>query len=243
MQYIHTYTPEQKAISGVNYERLVFQPTIFMRHSALPKDGMGIYSCEGDAFSLNATRIGRLVSILNECDLSRDTGVVNIESKRQHQLQLLQYQPISTEIAERLSAEYGVNMLGGVYCAFLEQYGIHTIPIGDLCLGEADVDILTAFYPDLENYFRVAISDLTQEYRRHAYSVIQNNIGRMRVFSSWDATEEDTEGLLRKITFLKRAFRYLTHLTIKTNRVDNLVHSPENLEEFELYKRLITLCS
>lgn len=215
---------------------------IFFRKSALSMLGDPYRSLTRN-FRLNPTVATRLTALLSEVDLSLNTGIREIETKRPPGSELYWRKPLTVSLDEvnRISYENGFNVLGGMFLVFLRGHGIDSYPLGRMDISHNDYYIIGEFYPDLVDFLTSPRMDgLSFDYRRFAMEVYRNNLGPMMVhgISNQNVTGEHLS-IFEKVTFLKRVFRHFVRLAIPAQKIDNIIHSPEDRCERDLYLRLI----
>lgn len=219
---------DQKTLAGGKVLFVVLKPY------ATERRGLGIYHIKDDMFEPNRRTISEMIAFLNDFVPGTVTGTSSVDSKFPVHFPPTQHGVISIRSAEWLAWKYGCTILGGVFIAYLQSYGV--IPYQKV-MARVKYDDRVFFeivYPDFVGFFdepRKTAADQTP----FLEGVHRNNSGLYTVLTVKSHSVDDIT-LMRQMAYLKRVFRFAakTYIPFKKGTVrDNLVHSPESMAELK----------
>jgi len=215
-------------------------PYVVLKPCTSFMDVHNMYRVKDCMFSPNKANIYALTEYLNRFQVGTATGCDTVDPKFPPE-----YPPIRTGIItpkrlEELVKMYKCNVLGAVFIALLESFNLlSTGTITTASVASIDREFFETVYPIFKGYFdepRTVKMDLVS----YLDGVVCNNTGVYTVIGM-EYLPETLIQSLRQISYLKRLYRYavVTLIPYPPNKVhDNLVHSPETLEELELHAKL-----
>jgi hypothetical protein len=217
------------------------EPFVVLKPSANEKNGEDIYSIKRELFAPNKECVYQLIDSLNNFKLDELLKVNTIKEKLDNCTILEKERDLKIEDAEEMAIENGCNILGGVYLNLISSFGVEIGKTNNSIRAESDdAEFMLTLYPDLMPFFSNP-ENLTMEQKKFSQGVIYNNTGSFRVIEVGDKKRIFTPEILKKITILKRIYRYSAKTNIpfcKDNVRCNLIHTPENLEELNLHKEI-----
>ncbi len=218
---------------------LGFRPFIVLKPCANETPN-GVYSTREGMYIPSQKSVLSLIDWLNDVELSQPIGTESVDSKRPRRVpQRVSYLDI-TRVDEW--AQFAqCNALGAAFLAFLENFGyVFVTSVQHVVVTPKDVEFFEVVYPIFNGYFSVP-KTTEPELNSYLDGVVQNNSGVFVVLSTSDCSGLAQHRFLENIAFLKRVYRYAVKLCIPYNESavrDNLVHSPESLEELKMHHQL-----
>ena len=212
-----------------------FKPVVVLKPSSNElENSKNFYTIKKELFTPTPETVINFLNFLNQFEVGKKSGIQVIDDKIFNNYIFKQVKPLTMNDIENLADKNSCNVLGGVFLAYLETFGLNMgTQIKEIAVNENSVAFLTTLYPDLTRYFYEPIK-LSDEQKEFAKGVISNNTGSFKVIDIENNIRIFDIELLKKIALLKRIFRYGAKMNVPFKMASvrcNLVHSPENIEE------------
>lgn len=224
-----------------NQSKKEINPFIVLKPSSNEKNQEDIYSIKRELFTPNHENIKSLTDALNNFNLTDLLQINTIKEKFNENIILDREKDLTIIDAEKMAISNGCNILGGVYLDLINCFGVEIGKENNSIRAEPDdAEFMLTLYPDLAPYFSNP-EKLTPGQREFSQGVIYNNTGSFRVIEINDKKRIFAPDILKKITILKRIYRHFVKTNIPFNKEIvrcNLIHTPENLNELSLHKKI-----
>lgn len=199
----------------------------------------GIYSVRGNMYLPEEDSLGTLIAFLNAWELGDLVNKDSVDSKIPEILPVRK-KPVTLESVTALAHRLNCTVLGATFLEFIKSFGIGLGgSVSQFRVDVTDIVFFKSVYPIFEGYFaNPRTSDPALD--DYLAGVVVNNTGN---YMSVTVDGDVPAHLMSQIAYLKRFFRYAVKLQIPYEEKavrDNLVHSPENMEELVLHARLFT---
>ncbi|HBY10446.1 hypothetical protein A2473_03465 [candidate division WWE3 bacterium RIFOXYC2_FULL_42_13] len=215
-------------------------PFVVLKPYASERCGLSIYDIRNQMFEPNERNVQNLISFLNEFVVGSTTGTLSVDSKFYTEFAPERKKLIVLEATQHKAESSHCNVLGALFLEFLESFGYSPVrPSLKAIVAEDDEEFLKILYPVFDGYF-TSPSTVENEQLEYLRGVQQNNTGLYSIFGV-NSRSEPLVAKLTKVAYLKRIFRHATktHIPFKSGVVrDNLIHSPESVEELLAHGKL-----
>lgn len=212
------------------------KPIVILKPTSAEAVGGNLYRTRESLYYLSLENIKKLIDFLNQFRLDIPSGVSSIDKRLPISKLLHKSRNVKLEEAERMAIDNNCNILGGMFLAFINSFGIK---IGQrvfkIKIRATDMDFLQTLYPDISGYFN-SPRELTEKQIEYAEGVIKNNTGELKVVEIDHDIRIFPEEVLKKLSLLKNVFRYAAKSTIPYDATKlrcSLIHSPEIAQELE----------
>lgn len=198
------------------------------------------YGVKDGMFYPTKANIHALCTCLNQFQAGTITGCDTVDPKFPADTPPKQIAAITEKRLAELGRSYQCNILGAVFIALLESYGFaFEKSVARASVSVEDREFFEVVYPIFKGYFdtpQTAAADLLP----YLDDVVRNNTGVYTILAVRSMPVQILVGL-RQISYLKRLYRYavVSMIPYPPEKVhDNLVHSPETMEELALHAKL-----
>ncbi len=209
-------------------------PFVVLKPYAAERCGLSIYRIRDGMFEPSKSTISEMLVFLNNFIPGTVTGTNSVDSKYPVHCPPVRYGTVPLRDAEGMAWKYGCTILGGVFIAYLQSYGVTQHQKAVAKVAHDDQVFFEVVYPDFVGFFDEPRKTAPDQVS-FLEGVRRNNSGLYTVLTVRNHKVSE-EILMRQVAYLKRVFRFAakTYIPFKKGTVrDNLVHSPESIAELE----------